>query len=51
MLLVLNPPVPPDFVVVAADKRLLRAAPQGGFNTLDPALLAAGDVPAFLANL
>ncbi len=51
MLLALAPSPPPDFVVVAADKRLLRAAAQEGFKTLDPALIPAADVPSFLASL
>ena len=51
LLRTLPSPVPPDFVLVAADKRLLRAANAEGMKTLDPAALPAPDVAAFLAAL
>ncbi len=51
LLRTLPSPVPPDFVLIAADKRLLRAASAEGMKTLDPAALPAPDVPAFLAAL
>jgi len=38
-------------VLVTADKRLVRAAGAEGLLTLNPELIAAGDVPAFLASL
>jgi predicted nucleic acid-binding protein len=44
-------PPPPDCVLVASDKRLLRAADAEGFKTLNPELMPAADVPAFLASL
>ncbi len=37
--------------LVAADQRLLRAAQAEGLKTLNPELIAAADVPAFLAAL
>lgn len=45
-----TPGVPPC-VVVSADKRLLRAAENEGFLTLNPETFAASDVPSFLATL
>ena len=51
LLNVLPSPPPADFVLVAADKRLLRAAEAEGMKTLDPETLPAADVPAFLATL
>jgi predicted nucleic acid-binding protein len=42
---------PGPFLLVAADRRLLRAARAEGLATLDPEHLAAADVPAFLAGL
>lgn len=38
-------------LLVASDKRLLRAANAEGLQTLDPEGLAPGDVPAFLSVL
>jgi predicted nucleic acid-binding protein len=38
-------------VVIAADRRLLRAADAEGLKTVDPEALATADVPAFLASL
>jgi len=38
-------------VVIAADRRLLRAADAEGLKTVDPEALADADVPAFLASL
>lgn len=38
-------------VLVAADKRLLRAADLEGLSTLNPEALPASDVPSFLASL
>lgn len=38
-------------VLVAADQRLLRAAEVEGLHTLNPELVAAADVPGFLAAL
>jgi len=38
-------------VVIAADRRLLRAADTEGLKTIDPEALAAASVPAFLAGL
>jgi hypothetical protein len=37
--------------MIAADRRLLRAAEAEGFRTLNPELLAAADVPGFLGAL
>jgi predicted nucleic acid-binding protein len=37
-------------ILVASDHRLLRAADAEGLRTLNPELLPASDVPAFLAN-
>jgi predicted nucleic acid-binding protein len=38
-------------VMVAADKRLLRAAQAEGLTTFNPEMIAPADVPAFLAAL
>jgi predicted nucleic acid-binding protein len=38
-------------VVIAADRRLLRAADAEGLKTLDPEALATADVSAFIASL
>lgn len=38
-------------ILVAADQRLLRAAQAEGLRTLNPEMIAAADVPAFLAAL
>jgi hypothetical protein len=38
-------------IVVAADRRLLRAAQAEGLRTLNPELIAPADVPAFVAAL
>jgi hypothetical protein len=54
MLLDQVPPSTPDSpicVMIAADRRLLRAAEAEGFRTLNPELLAAADVPGFLGAL
>ena len=51
LLRTLPSPPPSDFVLVAADKRLLRAAYAEGMKTIGPAELPAADVPAFLAAL
>ena len=51
LLSVLPSPPPTDFVLVAADKRLLRAAEAEGMKTLDPETLSAADVSAFLLSL
>jgi hypothetical protein len=54
MLLEQVPPTVPDSpvcVVIAADRRLLRAADAEGFRTLNPEIFPAAAVPAFLANL
>ncbi len=40
----------PACVLVASDLRLLRAAAAEGLHTLNPELLSATDVPAFLAT-
>lgn len=40
-----------DCVLVASDRRLLRAAGAEGLATLNPEALLAADVPAFLASL
>ena len=45
-----NPP-PGDFLLVAADKRLLRAAESEGFRTLNPEEVSIADIPALLASL
>jgi hypothetical protein len=37
-------------VVIAADRRLLRAADAEGLKTLDPETLSTASVPAFLAG-
>ncbi len=39
------------WVLVASDKRLLRAASAEGLRTLNPEQTSAADVPAFLASL
>lgn len=44
-------PDAPLCVVVASDKRLLRAAEAEGFRTLNPELMTVADVPIFLATL
>lgn len=41
----------PACVVVASDKRLLRAAAAEGLRTLNPEEVAVADVPVFLASL
>ena len=41
----------PPCVLVASDKRLLRAAELEGLRTLNPEVTALEDVPAFLASL
>ncbi len=46
-----DPATTTSCVLVAADKRLVRAAAAEGLNTLNPELLPAADVPAFLADL
>ena len=46
-----SPPDTQACVVVASDKRLLRASHDSGLNTIDPEDAAAADVPALLANL
>lgn len=46
-----NPPGAPNYVLVAADKRFVRAAEAEGFKTINPELVPAADVPAFLARL
>ena len=38
-------------LLVASDKRLIRAAEAEGLNTLNPELTRAKDIPAFLAGL
>jgi len=47
----LLPPEAQPCVLVAADHRLLRAAAAEGLATLNPELMAAADVPDFLARL
>jgi len=46
-----QPPGSPACVLVAADRRLLRAAALEGLPTLNPEALAPTDVPAYLAAL
>jgi hypothetical protein len=41
----------PSFCLVAADKRLLRAAQAEGLTAFDPAQAAPADIPALLAAL
>jgi len=41
----------PTCIVVASDKRLVRAAEAEGLATLNPETLALADVPAFLTSL
>lgn len=41
----------PSCVLVAADRRLIRAAEAEGLRTLNPELVPATDIPAFLAHL
>jgi predicted nucleic acid-binding protein len=41
----------PDCVIVAADRRLLRAADTEGLGTIDPEALPVMDVPDLLARL
>lgn len=45
------PSVSPPCLLVASDKRLLRAAESEGLKTLNPELLPAADMVAFLAAL
>lgn len=45
-----QPPSAPACVLVAADRRLLRAAEAEGLRTLNPELVPAADIPAFLAH-
>ncbi len=40
----------PTFIVVASDKRLLRAAEAEGLTTLNPETLDVADLPTFLAS-
>jgi predicted nucleic acid-binding protein len=51
VLEVANSPDAPLCVLVASDKRLLRAAELEGLRTLNPEVMAPTDVPAFLAML
>jgi predicted nucleic acid-binding protein len=44
-------PLPRSCILVAADKRLIRAAAGEGLTTLNPAELPVADVPTLLANL
>lgn len=44
-------PGAPAAVVIASDQRLLRAGAAEGLHTLNPELVAAADVPTFLASL
>lgn len=41
----------PQLVLVAADKRFVRAAEAEGFKTLNPELVPAADLPTVLASL
>ncbi len=41
----------PPCVLVAADRRFIRAAEAEGLRTLNPELIPATDIPAFLAHL
>lgn len=53
-LLEIAPPLAQDSpicVMIAADRRLLRAAEAEGLRSLNPELFAAADVPEFLARL
>jgi hypothetical protein len=45
----LQPPSDPPTVLVAADSRLVRAAQAEGILTLNPEIVPAADIPAFLA--
>jgi predicted nucleic acid-binding protein len=51
LLVTLPSPIPADFVLIAADQRLLRAANAEGMRTLNPATLAATEVATFLSSL
>ena len=44
------PPARSSCLLVAADKRLVRAASTEGLQTLNPELIAVSDVPALLAS-
>lgn len=46
-----QPPDAPRSVLVAADRRLIRAAEAEGLRTLNPDLLPPADIPALLAGL
>jgi predicted nucleic acid-binding protein len=46
-----QPPGSPPCLLVASDKRLLRAAAAEGFATLNPEAVAAAEVSSFLAAL
>lgn len=41
----------PSCILVASDRHLLRAANAEGLTTLNPELMTASDIPAFLASL
>ena len=45
------PPSDPICVLVAADRRLLRAAAVEGMQTLNPESVLAGDIPGFVASI
>ncbi len=51
LLQALPSPPPTDFILIASDKRLLRAAEAEGIVTLNPEELPASDVPDFLAAI
>jgi len=50
LLDLMQSPVAPSYVLVAADQRLLRAAHSEGVRTLDPQAMSSADVPTFLAS-
>lgn len=44
------PPTAPRSLLIAADRRLIRAAEAEGLRTLNPELLSAADIPSLLAD-
>ena len=46
-----QPPNTPPCVLIASDRRLIRAAEAEGLRTLNPELVPAADIPAFIAHL